>query len=159
MRKITLLLLLFVLGLGASFAQDDPDITDKDLKNYAIMEMAVESITSQISPMVSQMIEEQNEKIQNPDDRITSERWSQLEGTGGDAGKLQAVNAKDWEIAFLKVVNKQIDKKKDAAGDILKTMASQAIGVSTYKAIKSGLTSDPQLQSRYDQIKSSCNWQ
>ena len=157
MRKITLLL-LFVLGLGVAYAQDS-EITDQDLKNYAIMEMAVQSITSQISPMVSQMIDDQNAKIQNPDDKITNERWSQLSGTGGDESKLQAVNAKDWEIAFLKVVNKQIDKKKDAAGDILKTMASQAIGVSTYKAIKSGLSSDTQLQSRYDQIKSSCDWQ
>jgi hypothetical protein len=154
MRKITAFLLV-VLGLNISYAQDDA-ITDEELKNYIVTEMAVESITSTISPMVSEMIEQQNDKIQNPEDKITGERWQALSSTDGDQAKLSAIEAKDWEIAFLKVVNKQIDKKKSAAGNVLKLLAANSLGASTYKAIKSGLSSDADLKARYDALKASC---
>ncbi len=151
MRKITALLLI-VFSVTMAFAQDE-EITDDQLKTYVITEMAVESITSTISPMVSGMIEQQNAKIQNPDDKITGKRWQALSSTDGDAAKLEAIEAKDWEVAFLNVVNNQIDKKKKAASNVLKLLAANALGASTYKEIKAGLASDADLKARYASTK------
>lgn len=138
--KSTLMLALFLVGFGYTQVKAQ-DISDEDLKNYAIMEMAVESITSQISPEVNSMIEQQ--------EGMTGQRFQELQkGTGEPA--------KDWEKKFMDVVNKQIDKKKKAAGDVLKLLAMNSVGSEKYKEIKTKLSSDASLKARYDAITAKC---
>ncbi|MCK5101555.1 MAG: hypothetical protein KAR17_02030, partial [Cyclobacteriaceae bacterium] len=48
--------LLLAVGFTSANAQD---VTDEDLKNYAIIELAKTSITSGISPMVNDLIQKQ----------------------------------------------------------------------------------------------------
>ncbi|MCK5101753.1 MAG: hypothetical protein KAR17_03025, partial [Cyclobacteriaceae bacterium] len=48
--------LLLAVGFTSAKAQD---VTDEDLKNYAIIDLAKNSIVSGISPMVNEMIEKQ----------------------------------------------------------------------------------------------------
>jgi len=115
------------MGFGIVYAQDDA-ISDEELKAYAIANAAVKSITSTISPMVNGLIEKQ--------EGMTGQRFKELQGTKGDEGKLAAIEAKDWEIQFLNTVNTEIDKRKDAAKEIINLMAKYAIGTSNYKAIK-----------------------
>ncbi len=154
MRK-TCILLLFILAAGFSQAQDS-EITDEHLKTYAIIELAVQTITSEISPMVSTMIAEQNERIENPEDKITNNRWKELTETDGDPDEMAAINAKEWEVQFFNLVNKQIDKKKNAASTVLKTMVANTLGASTYRQIKNSLATDPELRQKYSEIKSRC---
>ncbi len=138
--KSTLLLTLFLVGFGFTQVKAQ-DITDEDLKNYAIMEMAVESITSQISPEVNELIEKQ--------EGMTGQRFQELQkGTGEPA--------KDWEKQFMDVVNKQIEKKKQAAEDVFKLLAMNSVGSTKYKEIKTKLTSDASLKARYDAITAKC---
>jgi hypothetical protein len=139
-------LMVLVLAAGQAYAQEE--ITDEDLKTYAVMDMAVSSITSTISPMVNELIEKQ--------EGMDGNRFQELQGAMGNDSKLQAVEAKDWELQFMDVVNKQIEKKKEAATDVLKLMASNALGAAKYKEIKSGLASDASLKSRYDAIVDKC---
>ena len=60
MKKLTsgmlALGLLLAVALTSANAQD---VTDQDLKNYAIIELAKTSITSGISPMVNDLIKQQ----------------------------------------------------------------------------------------------------
>ncbi len=142
MNKLVLLL-IFVFGFGLAFAQDE--ISDDDLKAYAIANAAVKSIVSSISPMVNDLIAKQ--------EGMTGQRFKELQDTNGDADKLAAIEAKDWEIKFLDLVNGQIEERKDAAKEIINLMAKYAMGASTYKAIKAGLSSDPTLQARYSAIE------
>ena len=141
--KKQVLLLIMVFGFGMAFAQDE--ITDEDLKAYAIANAAVNSITSSISPMVNDLITKQ--------EGMTGQRFKELQDSKGDADKLAAVEAKDWEIQFLEMVNNEIEERKEAAKEIVNLMAKYAMGASTYKAIKSGLSSDPTLQARYSEIE------
>jgi hypothetical protein len=141
--KKHVLLLIMVFGFGIAFAQDE--ITDDDLKAYAIANAAVKSITSSISPMVNDLITKQ--------EGMTGQRFKELQDTKGDADKLAAIEAKDWEKQFLEMVNNEIEKRTDAAKEIVNLMAKYAMGASTYKAIKSGLSSDPTLQARYSEIE------
>ena len=145
MKKFAFLLVL-IMGFGIVYAQDDA-ISDEELKAYAIANAAVKSITSTISPMVNGLIEKQ--------EGMTGQRFKELQGTKGDEGKLAAIEAKDWEIQFLNTVNTEIDKRKDAAKEIINLMAKYAIGTSNYKAIKAGLKSDDALKSRYEAISAS----
>lgn len=146
MNKLVLTL-IFVFGFGLAFAQDE--ITDDDLKAYAIANAAVKSITSSISPMVNDLIAKQ--------EGMTGQRFKELQDTNGDADKLAAIEAKDWEIKFLQLVNDEIEKRKEAAKEVVNLMAKYAMGASTYKAIRSGLSSDPNLQARYSEIEGKIN--
>ncbi|MBR9999765.1 MAG: hypothetical protein KFF73_12390 [Cyclobacteriaceae bacterium] len=141
--KKQVLLLILVFGFGLAYAQDE--ITDDDLKAYAIANAAVKSITSSISPMVNDLIAKQ--------EGMTGQRFKELQGAGGDADKLAAVEAKDWEIKFMEMINGEIEKRKDAAKEVVNLMAKYAMGASTYKAIRSGLSNDPTLQARYSEIE------
>jgi hypothetical protein len=141
--KKHVLLLIMVFGFGMAYAQDE--ITDDDLKAYAIANAAVKSITSSISPMVNDLITKQ--------EGMTGQRFKELQGAGGDADKQAAIEAQEWELKFMETVNNEIEERKQAAKDIINIMAKYAMGASTYKAIKSGLSNDPSLQARYSEIE------
>jgi hypothetical protein len=142
MKKLTYFL-VFVFGIGFASAQDF-EITDDDLKAYALANAGVKSITSSISPMVNDLISKQ--------EGMTGQRFKELQATKGDADKLAGIEAQEWEIKFLNTVNEEIEERKTAAKDLINLMAKYAIGSSKYKAIRSGIKSDADLKSRYDAI-------
>ena len=143
MKKL-MYFLAFVIGIGIANAQDD-EISDDDLKAYAIANAAVKSITSSISPMVNDLISKQ--------EGMTGQRFTELQATNGDADKLAGIEALEWEIKFLNTVNGVIEERKDAAKEVINLMAKFAIGSSKYKAIRSGLSSDADLKARYAAIE------
>lgn len=131
--------LLLAVGFTSVNAQD---VTDKDLKNYAIIELAKTSITSLISPMVNDLIKQQ--------EGMTGQRFQELQKTKGDKAKLDAIEAQDYEVQFLELVNKQIDKKKKAATDVVKLLAANAMGADAYKATKAAIKADPAMKATFD---------
>ena len=143
MMKKLMYFLVFVIGMGFANAQD-VEITDADLKAYAIANAGVKSITSSISPMVNDLISKQ--------EGMTGQRFKELQATKGDAAKLAEVEAQEWEIKFLDTVNGEIDERKQAAKDLINLMAKYAVGSSKYKAIRSGIKEDPDMKARYDAI-------
>ena len=132
MNGLLALGLLLAVGFTSANAQD---VTDEDLKNYAIIELAKTSITSTISPMVNDMIEKQ--------EGMTGQRFQELQKSKGEG-------AEEWEKQFIEVVNKQIDKKKKAATDVVKLLASNAMGAATYKATKAAISSNPDMKAKYE---------
>lgn len=135
MRKLAsgILALGVVLVFGFSSANAQ-DVTDEDVKNYAIIELAKNSITSGISPMVNEMIEKQ--------EGMTGQRFQELQKS--------TEGAEEWEVKFLQVVNKQIDKKKKAATDVVKLLAANAMGASNYKATKAAISANPDMKAKFD---------
>ena len=143
MMKKLMYFLVFVIGIGFANAQD-AEITDDELKAYAIANAGVKSITSSISPMVNDLISKQ--------EGMTGQRFKELQATKGDADKLAGIEAQEWEIKFLSTVNEEIDERKQAAKDLINIMAKYAIGSSQYKAIRDGIKNDGDLKARYDAI-------
>ena len=131
-RGVLALGMLLAVGFTGVYAQD---VTDEDLKNYAIIELAKNSITGGISPMVNDMIEKQ--------EGMTGQRFQELQKTKG-------AGAEEWEQKFLEVVNKQIDKKKKAATDVVKLLAANAMGAAKYKATKAAISSNADMKSKFD---------
>lgn len=143
MKKL-LYFLVFAFWIGIAYAQDE-EITDDDLKAYALANASVKSITSSISPMVNDLIAKQ--------EGMTGQRFKELQDTDGDAGKLASIEAQEWEIKFLETVNGEIEKRTEAAKEVINLMAKYAMGTSKYKAIRSGLSSDADLKARYAAIE------
>lgn len=136
MKKMTNGMLVFgLLLVGVIMNANAQDVTDEDLKNYAIIELAKNSITSGISPMVNEMIEKQ--------EGMTGQRFQELQQSKG-------ADAADWEKKFLAVVNKQIDKKKEAATEVVKLLASNAMGAAKYKATKAAIASNADMKAKFE---------
>ncbi len=127
--------LLITVGQATVKAQD---VTDEDIKHYAIIELAKSMITDGISPMVNDLIEKQ--------EGMTGQRFKELQE---NQNNLDAVKAEDWEKKFMEVVNKQIEKKKKAATDVVKLLASRGMGAAKYKATKAAIASNPDMKAKF----------
>jgi uncharacterized protein YifE (UPF0438 family) len=104
--------------------------------------LAKNSIVGDISATVNEMIEKQ--------EGMTGQRFQELQkGTGEPAA--------DWEKKFLDVVNKQIDKKKKAATDVVKLLAANAMGAAKYKATKTAISSDAAMKAKFDSYLAAMN--
>ncbi|MDW3194626.1 MAG: hypothetical protein R8G66_19770 [Cytophagales bacterium] len=143
MRRITtafMTCLLMVSFANSALAQDD--ITDADLKDYAIILMAQKSITDKISPMVNDLIAKQ--------DGMTGKRFQELRKGEGEP-------AQEWETSFLNVVNGQIKKKQDAAKSVVSTLAKGSLGAKKYSAIKKALKADSAMKAKVDAMVAAVN--
>jgi len=152
MRKLTSGILAVGLLLAVGFTSANAqDVTDKDIKNYAIIELAKKSITSEISPMVNDLIKKQSASNEKQGiGQFTGQRFNELKGTKGDKAKLDAIEAQEWEVAFLNMVNEKIDKKMKATKDVVNLLAKNAMGASAYKATKAAIAADPAMKAKFD---------
>lgn len=148
LNKITGLLILSLLALGnVSYAQED--ITDNDLRKYAVLSEVIDLMKKDLSAEVNSMIKSQ--------EGMTGRRYKELAATKGDADKLDAIEAKDYEIQFLGLIDKLKADRIQAIKTVNQELATKMVGNrgKTYKAIKSALASDTDLKSKYNGIVSS----
>ena len=150
LRGMFVLVAIVALSANVSFAQDE--ITDQDLKDYAVIELAKESILRSIGPWVQSYIEKYNDAQSAPENKISGDRWKELDATKGDDAKLAALEANVGEIDITKKIHARINKKKKAAGDVVKLLASNGLGASKYKAVKAALKSDDAVKAKYQAI-------
>jgi len=143
MRKLMTSMLAIGLMTAVGFSNvQAQEVTDQDVKNYAIIELAKNSIIDGISPMVNEMIEKQ--------EGMTGQRYQELQSAAGNQAKLTEIDAQEWEIKFYDLVEKQIDKKKEAATGVVKLLASNAMGAASYKATKAAVSSDASIKAKYE---------
>ena len=78
----------------------------------------------------------------------------ELASTKGDAAKLAAVDAKEFEIQFLELTNNLKEERTEAIKSVNTTLAIKMVGNKgkIYKAIKASLKTDADLKARYDAI-------
>ncbi len=143
MRKLMISASALVVFVMTGLCVQAQDVTDADVKNYAIIELAKNSIVESISPMVNDMISKQT--------GMTGQRFTELQATKGDAAKLEAIKALEWETKFLTLVNEQIEKRKTAAGSVVTTLANNnGLTAAKYKEMKAAIAANPDLKAKYD---------
>jgi hypothetical protein len=143
MRKLMIRASALVVFVMTGLCVQAQDVTDADVKNYAIIELAKNSIVESISPMVNDMISKQ--------EGMTGQRFTELQATNGDAAKLEAIKALEWETKFLTLVNEQIEKRKKAAGTVVTTLANNnGLTAAKYKDMKTAIAANPDLKAKYD---------
>jgi len=143
----TLIMLGLILATPA-IAQVD-EITDKDLRKYALMSEVIDLMKKDISIELNAMIKNQ--------EGMSGARYKELAATKGDEAKLAAVGAKDFEKQFIGLVDDLKDKRTVAIKSVNQELATKMVGNKgkTYKAIKAALKEDADIKSRYDQILAS----
>jgi len=143
-------LLLVAVSMNAK-AQDGEEITNDQLYRYALMQKVIDAMKKDISVEVNIMIKAQ--------EGMTGKRYKELAVTKGDEVKLQAAEAKDWEIQFLNQVEEFKNKRIESIKTVNTDLATKMVGDKgrVYKRIKSELQADAELKSRYNSIVSNLN--
>lgn len=147
MRKFNFLFVaLFLFIAGNSAVAQDEEISNEDLRRYALMMEVIDAMKQEISDITNEMIRNQ--------EGIDGRRYMELAKAKGDEAKLDAMGAKDFEKKFMTVITKEQEERKEAISDVVQILATKMLpgGGSTYKAIRDGLKSDTALKGRYDTI-------
>ncbi|MCC5932198.1 MAG: hypothetical protein JJU28_23330 [Cyclobacteriaceae bacterium] len=147
MRGFLAVVLMTGLGFSVVHAQDDEQITDQELYRYALMNEVIQQMMADVSTEINDMIRKQ--------EGMTGQRFNELNATGGDDGKLNAIEATDFEKKFLQLVIAEKEKRTEAIKEVNKELATKMVGQRglTYKKIRAELAKDPELKSRYDAIE------
>ncbi|MEN8248666.1 MAG: hypothetical protein ABFS32_07020 [Bacteroidota bacterium] len=141
-----LLVVIAVSVMGNAAMAQDKEITDSDLRKYAIMTKAIDFMKKDISVELNKMIKAQ--------EGMTGKRYKELAATKGDEAKLAAIEAKDYEKQFIGLVNKMMDDRKAAIKQVNTELATKMVGNKgkLYKKIKADLKTDEALKARFDVI-------
>lgn len=143
-KMLIMTILISVITGNLVMAQDE--ITDSDLRKYAIMSQSIEFMKKDISIELNKMIKAQ--------EGMTGKRYKELAATKGDEAKLAAIDAKDYEKQFIVLVNKMKDERTASIKKVNSDLATKMVGNKgkTYKKIKSELKTDDTLSARYEVI-------
>lgn len=133
------------VGSGSSAAADQ-EITDEDLKKYAVMMDSVESMKQSLLSEISTKIKSNgNMKVA---------RYNQLSKAIDDETKLAELKATPEEIAFIKEVAEMKNEGAQEISQQVETLATDYVGAEKYNKIKNSLPVDTELKMRYDAIAS-----
>ena len=145
LKSLIVFSFIFSLSFAASAQDEEIEITDEDLKKYAVTMDSLETMKSNVKNVMAEMVKANED--------ITNSRFNELRNAIDDTDKLAELEATEEEITFTQSV---IDKKDELAGLIkptLSDMVKNYIGsVKMYNAIKKGLKADEELKARYDAI-------
>lgn len=127
-------------------AQDEEGVTDSHLKQYAMMEEIKDIMVENMKTGLKDLVDQQ--------EGISQARFfNELYRTGGDEAKLKEVEAEDFEKKFLKTAMEYQDKKKKDISKMYSMLATKFMGAKAYKSTKSAVSSDADVQDRYNKIK------
>ena len=138
--------MISVLAGNLAIAQDE--ITDADLRKFAVLSQSIEFMKKDISIELNKMIKAQ--------EGMTGQRYKELAATKGDEDKLAAIEAKDYERQFIDLVNKLKEERTASIKQVNSDLATKMVGNKgkTYKKIKAELKTDEALGARYEVILS-----
>jgi hypothetical protein len=122
------------------------EITDQDLRKYAILSQSIEYMKKDISVELNKMIKAQ--------EGMTGQRYKELASAKGDEAKMDEMGAKDFEKKFMSLVNDMMDDRKEAIKSVNSELATKMVGNKgkVYKSIKAALKEDEAVKARYDAI-------
>ncbi|MEQ9425108.1 MAG: hypothetical protein RJQ09_11860 [Cyclobacteriaceae bacterium] len=143
---VPVVFLSFLVSVNSINAQD---ITDEDLMKYAVLDQVIDLMKKDLSAEVNNLIRNQ--------EGMTGQRYKELAQTKGDETKLAEIEAKDYEIQFLKLIDDLKDERTEAIKLVNQELATKMVGDrgKTYKSIKSALGSNPDVKARYEEISAS----
>jgi len=137
----------FVLPLlfvgTVSFGQSN-DITEEDLRKYAITMDSVDGMKETLTEIITTMV--QTNTV------MSVQRYNELFKFTGDSTKLSEMNVTPEETAFLREV---AEKREDEIARInanYQALAKEYVGLKAFNAIRKQLQTDEELKSRYEAI-------
>lgn len=140
MRKLSMLFVALFTVLSANvMAQDEDYITEENLRRYALMNEVIDAMKSEINAATNDMISNQ--------DGITGSRFLEVSKGNGDP-------ATEFETKFVEKVNEMRNDRIEALKEVNQILATKMLpnGGKAYKAIKTAISSDPEVKAQYEAI-------
>jgi len=148
MKRTILLftLSIFYLITTSTNLKAQDEITDDQLRKYALMSEVITLMKKDISIELNKLIKAQ--------EGMTGTRYKELAATKGDSAKLAEVGAKDFEKQFWGIIEALKASRTEAIKSVNSDLATKMVGDKgkVYKRIKSELGTNTDLKARYDQI-------
>ena len=144
LKSMFLLVLAMTMSLGA-LAQEG-EISDEQLRRYALLQEIVDIMKKEISVELNNMIKAQ--------EGITGTRYKELQATKGDEAKMTAIDAKDFEKQFFQLTEDMKNERIEAIKMVNQELATKMLGErgKVYKRISDALETDADLKTRYEAI-------
>lgn len=144
--KITKVLMpcLLILAAVVSKAQTKDEITDEDLKKYAVTMDSVAAMQETLRELVATTVQKNTV--------MSVARYNELFKIIDDAAKLKATNATPEEIAFIKKIDDLREVNIKRINETYQALARDYVGAKTFNAIHKSLKTDQQLKARYDNV-------
>ena len=134
---------LFLLVAVGSKAQTN-EITDEDLKKYAVTMDSVKDMQTSLQELVAETV--------RANTVMPIARYNDLFKFTNDEAKLKENNATPEEIAFLKQIDDLRKVNIDRINQTYQALAKDYVGLKTFNAIRKSLQSDQDLKARYDNV-------
>ena len=141
--KVLVPCLLMLMALGSK-AQTSSEITDEDLKKYAITMDSVEAMQETLREVVAETV--RNNKV------MPISRYNEIFKYTDDEAKLKEVNATPEEVAFLKQIADLRKVNIERINATYQSLAKDYVGLKAFNAIRKSLNSDQELKARYDNL-------
>jgi len=134
-----------MLASHVSFAQDE-EITDEQLRRYALLQDVINVMKKEISVELNNMIKEQ--------EGMTGQRYKELLATKGDEAKMSEIKAQDYEKKFYQITEDMKNERIEAIKTVNQELATKMLGErgKVYKKIEDALENDPDVKARYEAI-------
>lgn len=144
MKTIKVLIPCVLLAAVVCNAQTASEISNEDLKKYAITMDSVDALQNSLRELIAERV--------RSNDVMPVERYNELFKIIDDAEKLRATNATEEEIAFVREIDDLRKLNVDRINDVYQGMARDYVGAKVFNTIHKSLESDEQLKSRYEAI-------
>ena len=141
--KVLVPCLLILMAMGSK-AQTSNEITDEDLKKYAVTMDSVASMQETLREIVAETV--QNNTV------MSVARYNDIFKFTDDEAKLKEANATPEEIAFLKHIADLRKVNIERINTAYQSLAKDYVGLKAFNAIRKSLKSDQELKARYDNV-------
>ena len=137
--KMKLLIAALFVGFGLSANAQSEEVSDENLRRYAILMEAVDAMKSEISVTLNEMIKNQ--------EGMSGKRFSELSKGEGEP-------ASEFEQKFMDTIEEMKKDRIEAIKEVNQLLATKMLpdGGKTYKAIKEAIGSDENVKARYEAI-------
>lgn len=134
-----LLIVALLMGFGLAANAQSEEVSDENLRRYAILMETIDAMKSEISVTLNDMIKNQ--------EGITGKRFSELSKGEGDP-------ASEFEQKFMDTIEEMKKERIEAIKEVNQLLATKMLpdGGKTYKIIKAAIDSDEEVKARYESI-------
>jgi hypothetical protein len=148
MKLTKLCLALFLmLGFQGVFAQDE--VTEEELKKYAVVMDSIDNMKEDLIDSISAMVKN-NEKV-------TAARYNELSKIINDETKLTEAEAKPEEIEAIKGILKYKDEQTAKIQETFKALATEYVGAAVYNKVKKALAENADTKAKYEALLAELN--
>ncbi len=148
MKLTKLCLALFLmLGFQGVFAQDE--VTEEELKKYAVVMDSIDNMKEELIDSISAMVKN-NEKV-------TAARYNELSKIINDETKLAEAEAKPEEIEAIKGILKYKEEQTAKIQETFKSLATEYVGAAVYNKVKKALAENADTKAKYEALLAELN--